>query len=75
MKRQESLDMATLTVVQEVLRGLTLSLAAASRADLSELSTALQGFADSAPGLEAISRTMLRNLAEGPAMLAAGRRQ
>lgn len=75
MNRSDGLDMATLTVVQEVLKGLTLSLAAASRSDLSELSTALQSFADSTPGLEPISRTMLRNLAEGPAMLATGRRQ
>ena len=68
-------DMDTLTAVQEVLRGLMLSLAAASRADLSHLASLLQGFADHTPGLEDISRTMLRDLARGAAQLAPDPRQ
>lgn len=63
------IDMATLTVVQEVLRGVLTSLVTAGTVDGAKFATGLQAFA-SAPGLERISETMLMDLAQGMDMLA-----
>ncbi len=61
-------DPATLNAVQQTLRGLTVSLATAARADLGELATLLQAFA-SGPGIEATAQSMLLDLAEGLQLL------
>lgn len=61
-------DPATLNIVQEVLRGMMLSLAAASRANLAELAHGLDAFTTQ-EGLDDISRSMLRDLAQGAQVL------
>lgn len=68
-------NLATLNVVQEVLRGITVSLATAARVDLAELSGLLQSFAEDTPGLDPLTRVMVRDLAVGPALLTPARRQ
>ena len=67
-------DAATLNIVQEVLRGMMLSLATAARADLGTLAYALESFTTQ-EGLEDISRTMLRDLAAGAHLLSTQRPQ
>lgn len=60
-------------VVQQVLRGLTLALAAASRANLGDLAHLLQAAAI-VESLDPQARTMLLDLAEGPSTIAAAQR-
>lgn len=62
-------DMATLTVVQEVLRGFMNALVSSESADPSKLAKALEEFTGP-PGLEPISKTMLLDLAKGASILA-----
>jgi len=68
------LDMETLNAMQQVLRGLTVSLAAASRADLGELATLLQAFAAAHP-VEPVAKAMLLDLADGMQALSGQRPQ
>ncbi|WP_315383295.1 hypothetical protein [Microvirgula aerodenitrificans] len=69
-------DIHTLDQVQQVLRGLVVSLIGTQQLDATKLSTHLQAFA-SAPDLDPSAQKMLLDLAEGAAMLgkaqAAGR--
>lgn len=61
------LDMQTkavLMAVHEVLKGLTVSIAAAARVDKAELSHLLSAFAAN-PKLEPLAQKMLADLAEG----------
>lgn len=58
-----------LNIVQEVLRGVVISVGAVAPEKLAELSASLQAFA-SAPGISPTSAGMLKDLAEGPGMFA-----
>jgi hypothetical protein len=68
-------QLETLNVTQQVLRGITVSLAAACKADLGDLGAALEAFASS-HALEPEARQMLLDLAVGAtALYAAGIRK
>lgn len=58
-----------LNITQEVFRGLMISLAGASKADMNKLSELLISAAH-AENLEPQSRLMLEDLAKGPALIA-----
>lgn len=62
-------DTATLTVVQEVLRGFMNALMSSQAADPVKLASALEEFTGP-PGLEPISKVMLLDLAKGASILA-----
>lgn len=61
-------DMATLTVVQEVLRGVLVSLAKTNAIDAEKVARAIQSFVAD-PGLEPTSEVMLLDLAGGMEIL------
>jgi hypothetical protein len=72
---EERNGMVNLDTVQQVLRGMTVSIAAAGRMDMAELATLLQGFATSPATLDPLARRMLLDLASGLDLLAVPRRQ
>ena len=55
----------TLEVVQQVLRGALLSIAAANRADLVQCASLMQAFAGDHTSLDPRAKTMLLDLSEG----------
>lgn len=54
--------------IQEVFRGIVVSIAGASNADMGKLAGLLNDFADT-PNLSPEAKMMLRDLAKGPAVL------
>ena len=71
----QDVDLATLNTTQLVLRGLTVSLAAASHVEPAKLASLLQAFAATYAGGDSIAERMLLDLAEGLDTLAKGRPQ
>ena len=65
METSAAINAETLNVVQQALRGLGLSIAAAARADLVQCATLLQTHATGVPDLHPLARAMLLDLAEG----------
>ena len=65
MDKDVTINVETLNVVQQALRGLGLSIAAAARADLVQCATLLQAHATGVPDLHPLARAMLLDLAEG----------
>jgi len=65
MNESAAINAETLNVVQQALRGLALSVAAAARADLVQCATLLQAHASSVPDLHPMARAMLLDLSEG----------
>ena len=61
---EHAVNMETLNVVQQVLKGTALAIATAARADLQECATLMQSFA-AQPGLDSRATSMLLDLAEG----------
>lgn len=59
----------TLNVVQEVLRGIVVSLAASSHVDTAKFASSMQAFAGH-PEIDPMSKVMLEDLAKGLDMLA-----
>lgn len=65
MSENERITADALNVVQQVLRGALLSIAAAGRADLVQSATLMQSFAGDHTGLDPRAKAMLLDLAEG----------
>jgi len=65
MQTEHPVNMETLNVVQQVLKGALLSIALASRVDLLECATLMQSHAMDAPNLDSRTRAMMLDLAEG----------
>ena len=65
MDKETAINVESLNVVQQALRGLALSVAAAARADLLQCATLLQAHATTTPGLHPMARAMLLDLSEG----------
>jgi len=68
-------DLATLNTTQAVLRGLTVSLAAASLIDMPKRASLLQAFAATQARADPIAVRRLLDLAEGRETIAGGTRQ
>lgn len=64
MNREHEVNMETLNVIQQVLRGALSSIASASRADLVQCATLMQAFAGN-PALDRRAQAMLLDLAQG----------
>lgn len=65
MGKEHPVSMETLNVVQQVLKGALLSIAASVRADPGQVATHLQSFAQNTPGLDSRAVAMLADLAAG----------
>jgi hypothetical protein len=74
MSKETAVSMETLNVVQQVLKGALLAIAAASRCDPAEVATFLQGFAQRSPPLDSRAVAMLSDLAAGFEALSDGPR-
>ena len=65
MGKSTGKDMVSLEVVQQVLRGLTVSLAAGGRMDMPQVASLLQAWAGSQSTMDPLARTMLLDLSAG----------
>ena len=64
---EQSVNIATLNVIQPVLKAVLLSIVGATKADPAKVATFLEGFVQSVPGLDTRSTAMLQDLAAGMA--------
>jgi len=65
MQTEHPVNMETLNVIQQVLKGALLSIAVASRTDLLLCATLMQDHAMNRPDLDSRTRAMLLDLSEG----------
>jgi len=65
MKKEHPVNMETLNVIQEVLRGVLLPIALASQADLLRCAALMKDHAMNRPNIDDRTRRMLLDLAEG----------
>lgn len=65
MNEETAVDIDTLTVVQQVLKGAFLAIAASANADLVKCASLMHVYGSSGPNLDPRARAMLKDIAEG----------
>lgn len=65
MDREHAVNMETLNVTQQVMKGALLAIAAASRCDLVQCATLMQAFVGDHDALDPRAKAMLLDLSEG----------